>query len=105
MNTIVCNWQIVSVIDNGEPIGDVLWGICVDDMTFRFSKGDYICTSKIIEVNFNTNLIKTHSGSIYQIIDIGKHSTIDFSDFELLRSGFSPEQIEILKCSKSEFTH
>ncbi len=45
MNTIVKDWQIVSVLDKGDLVGDVLWGICVDDSTYRFFKGDYICTS------------------------------------------------------------
>lgn len=38
MNTIVKGWQIVSVLDKGELVEEVLWGICVDDSTYRFTK-------------------------------------------------------------------
>lgn len=97
MDTIVCDWQIVTVEDDGHRIGQVLWGICVEDKSFRFGKGDYICTSRIVKINPKTNLLKTASGSIYKAIGEGKKVAIDYRDFELLRHGFSPEQIEALK--------
>lgn len=34
--TVVTDWHIVSIIDNGGVIGRVLWGICVEDSTCRF---------------------------------------------------------------------
>ena len=64
---------------------------------YRFSKGDYICTSKLVEINPKTNLIKTASGSTYKVIGEGRKASIDYCDFELLRNGFNPEQINALK--------
>ena len=97
MDTIVCDWQIVTVKDDDHNIGKVLWGICVEDKSFRFSKGDYICTSKLVEINPKANLIKTASGSTYKVIGEGRKASIDYCDFELLRNGFNPEQINALK--------
>jgi hypothetical protein len=105
MNTIVSDWQIVSVMDKDEHIGDVLWATCVEDTTCRFFKGDYICTSRLIERLSNSQLIRTHSGSLYQTLGDGKHSVIQLRDFELLRNGFSPEQIKTLNDSTSKFVH
>ena len=75
MNTVVSDWQVVSVIENGELIGKVLWCICIDDTTCRFSEGDYICTSQIIEVNPNTKTVKTASGRLYQLVGRGASET------------------------------
>tara|TARA_B110000211_G_scaffold223011_1_gene272383 strand:- start:3209 stop:3475 length:267 start_codon:yes stop_codon:yes gene_type:complete len=68
MSTTVSDWQIVSATDYDDLVGKVLWGTFVDDMTFRFVTGDYICTSKIMEIPNNTGLIKTDSRSLYQIV-------------------------------------
>ena len=40
MNTIVTDWFIVSVMDKEEHVGDVIWGIVVEDNSCRFFKGD-----------------------------------------------------------------
>ncbi|GEA07517.1 hypothetical protein KUL42_22780 [Alteromonas sp. KUL42] len=72
MNTILSNWQVVTIIEGEHKIGKVLWGICVDDMTCRFSAGDYVCTSRITDFNSYTKLVKTTSGSLYQILGEGK---------------------------------
>ena len=93
MNTIVKDWHIVSIFNGEELIGKVLWGICVDDMTYRFATDDYISTSKIFEISPHNQLIKTASGSIYQVIGEGQNAQVQIKDFELLRNGFSPEQI------------
>lgn len=97
MNTVVKDWQIVSIIDNGKLLGKVLWGICVEDMTCRFEAGDYICTSKIIEIIPGERLIKTYSGSMYKAEGDGTNAEIQVEDFELLRQGFSSEQINQLR--------
>lgn len=103
MNTIVKDWQIVSVLDKGDLVGDVLWGICVDDSTYRFFKGDYICTSRIVKTN--EQLIETVSGSIYQTLGEGTRCEILLKDFELLRHGFSPQQIEKLNQARPNQLH
>jgi hypothetical protein len=94
MNTIVKDWIIVSVLDNEQLIGEVLYGTVIDDMTCRFATGDYVSTSQIM--NFNSSLITTATGSLYQILGKGRRAMIDFDDFELLRNGFSPEHIKAL---------
>ena len=99
MDTIVCDWQIVTVRHEENNIGKVLWGICVEDKSFRFGRGDYICTSKLVKIEPKKNLMKTANGSIYRVIGNGKKATVELCDFELLRNGFSPEQIELLKHS------
>ena len=97
MNTIVKNWHIVSVFGGDALIGKVLWGICVDDMTYRFATDDYISTSKIVEILPQNQLIKTASGNLYQVLGEGQKTHMQLKDFELLRIGFSPEQIQALR--------
>lgn len=105
MNTIVSSWQIVSIVEEEMLIGEVLWGIVVDDPTCRFAKEDYVCTSQIMESNLDINLIKTASGNLYQLLGNGKRATINYDDFELLRHGFSPEQITQLNLAPNRFFH
>jgi len=105
MNTIVTDWCIVSVMEGKDRIGEVIWGTIVDDMTCRFATGDYLCTSQIMKVNSSNQLITTSSGSLYQVIGKGKKAIIDFDDFELLRNGFSPEQIRTLNCATPPLAH
>lgn len=105
MNTIVKDWRIVSVFDGEELMGKVLWGICVDDMTYRFAKDDYISTSKIVEISPHNQLIKTASGSLYQVIGEGQTTQVQMKDFELLRHGFSPDQITQLNFAPNGLFH
>lgn len=98
MNTVISDWSIVSIIDdNGLKIGDVLWGIVIDDSSCRFLKNDYVCSSEIVKVFHQ--LVTTSSGSVYQVLGNGIDSEILFSEFELLRHGFSPKQIKDLRLS------
>jgi len=105
MKTVVTDWHIVSIIDHDKLLGKVLWGICVEDETCRFDTGDYICTSKIEEITPETKLIKTHSGSLYLLVGDGIKAEVQIKDFELLRHGFSPEQIAQLNLATSELFH
>lgn len=99
METFVKNWQIVEIFDSETVIGDVLWGIVEDDQTFRFYTGDYVCSSKITRVDIENHVVITASKSIYKLLGKGYKSKVAFSDFELLRSGFSPQEIEKLNQS------
>jgi len=103
MNTVVKDWSIVDVKDSDGLIGTILWGIVVDDSSCRYLTNDYVCTSKII--NIYHQVITTHSGSIYQVIGSGRHLTIDYDDFELLRHGFSPNQVLALRMSNIVSIH
>lgn len=93
MVTVVKQWQIVSIIENAKSIGCVLWAICVEDSTSRFSEDDYICTSKIVEIDPEARLVKTLSGSSYYLEGDGIKAEVNVNDFELLRQGFSPQEI------------
>lgn len=101
MNTVLECWQIVSIVDNEKLVGKVLWGICVNDKTSRFQPGDYVCTSKITEIIPKSKLIKTHTGSSYQVQGDGIEAEIQVEDFDLLRRGFSPEEINQLRLAPS----
>lgn len=99
MNTIITDWILVSVIDNKKPIGKVLYGIVIDDMSCRFLKGDSVCSSILKDINLDNQLIKTQSGSLYQVLGRGKKAEIQIEEFELLRQGFSPDQIVAIRQS------
>ena len=95
MNTVVKNWHIVSISEGEKLIGKILWGICVD----------YISTSKIVEISPYNQLIKTASGSLYQVIGEGQKSQVQMKDFELLRHGLSPKEITQLNLAPNDFFH
>ncbi|MCB5228351.1 hypothetical protein JAO78_016215 [Alishewanella sp. 16-MA] len=97
MNTILKDWHIVSILDNGELMGKVLWGICVEDNTLRFDIGDYICSSKIVEIIPSEKLVKTIKGSAYLLEGDGKTAEVTLENFELLRQGFSPDEINRIR--------
>tara|TARA_B110000211_G_scaffold169736_1_gene191524 strand:+ start:346 stop:663 length:318 start_codon:yes stop_codon:yes gene_type:complete len=105
MKTIVKDWPIVSIFDGEEMIGKILWGICVDDMTYRFTTNSYISTSRIVKISPNNQLIKTASGSLYKVIGEGKKAEVQMRDFQLLRHGFSPEQITQLNLAPNDYFH
>lgn len=105
MNTTLRDWYIVQVMDGSELKGEVLAGVVLDDDTIRFFEGDFVSTSQIKKVNLNTRLITTATGSQYKVIGNGKRAIIDFDDFELLRNGFSPEQIRALNSSLPLIAH
>tara|TARA_B110000211_G_scaffold235021_1_gene308541 strand:- start:2487 stop:2804 length:318 start_codon:yes stop_codon:yes gene_type:complete len=105
MNTVLKDWQIVSIFDNEELVGVVLWGIVVDDRSCRYKKDDYVCTSKIQSLNEENQIVFTSSGSVYQILGDGIKAEIQFDDFELLRTGFTPQQIQALISTNIRYLH
>ncbi|NMM42541.1 hypothetical protein [Pseudoalteromonas arctica] len=105
MKTTVKDWYIVSVFDDEELIGKILWGTCEEDETYRFSPGSYISTSKVEKIFPNKRLIITASGSCYKLIGEGQKSLVQLKDFELLRHGFSPEQITQLNLAPNGIFH
>ena len=105
MNTVIRNWCIVSVFDGDILIRKVLWGYVIDDSSCRFLKDDFVCTSNIIRINITNELITTQSGSLYQVLDKGSAFKLDIEEFELLRIGFSPSQIEALRISSGFLKH
>jgi hypothetical protein len=59
----------------------------------------------MIEITPQNQLIKTTSGSLYQVIGEGKKAEVQMKDFELLRHGFSPEQITQLNLAPNDYFH
>ena len=96
VHTKVKDWHVVSIYDRDQLVGRVLWGICTQDTTSRFSVGDYVCTSRIIEIIPKENLVRTFSGNTYLVEGDGQRSQIQVPDFELLRGGLSPDEISFL---------
>lgn len=100
--TTVYDWIIVSVYDRYDQhdedtfVGKVLYGFVLNDQTYRFAPNDYVTTSRIEKCDLNRGIVETHSGSVYVLQGAGTDAKIDFRDFELLRNGFSPEQIRRL---------
>ena len=109
--TTVYNWIIVSVYDRYDQqdhntfVDKVLYGFVLDDQTYRFAPNDYVTTSRIEKCDLNRGIIETHSGSVYVLHRAGTYATIDFRDFELLRNGFSPEQIKRLNLESNGTFH
>jgi hypothetical protein len=97
MNTVLKDWYIVSILENGESVGKVLWGICVEDETFRFDVGDYVCSSKIVEIIPADKLVKTVKSSTYLLEGDGTPAEVNVEDFELLRQGYSPAEIHRIR--------
>jgi len=73
--------------------GVKLWIILV--LGIRYLVNDYVCTSRITKVY--QQLITTSSNNLYQLIGEGSHASIEF---ELLRNGFNPQQINELRNSQ-----
>jgi hypothetical protein len=105
MNTVICDWWIVSIIDNDITVGKILWGTVIEDMSCRFLKGDYVSSSMIIDININNQLIKTQSGSLYQILGDGKRAKVKMEEYDLLLQGFNPEQIIAIRSSAKLKVH
>lgn len=104
--TVVNNWQLVSVIgEDKDLVGVVLYADVLDDSTCRFTRGDYVCTSQITRVDLDLNIVETHSGSIYQPMGVGINSYVRIEDFELLREGHTPQEINLLKNIPNSYFH
>lgn len=105
MNTVISDWWIVSIIDNDITVGKILWGTVIEDMSCRFLKGDYVCSTMIVVININNQLIKTQSGSLYQILGDGKRAKVKMEEYDLLLQGFNPEQIIAIRSSAKLKVH
>jgi hypothetical protein len=94
--TVLRDWYIIKVFDQDKRIGQLLWGFVVDD-TERFERGGYVCTSSIDVID--NNVITTSKGRKYILEGTGKEFTAYFSEVDLLRRGYSPEQVVRLRNS------
>lgn len=94
--------QIIKVIKQHEA-GAKVDDICTHDLTCRFTVGDYVCTSNIVEILPNEHSVKTFSGNIYLVEGDGEKSEMQIQHFELLRHGFSPSEICLLKSAADKY--
>lgn len=99
MVTTIYDWVIVSVFDRYNSydentfVGKVLFGYVLDDQTCRYTIHDYVTTSRIEKCDLTRGIVETHSRSTYILQGQGSTTTLQFRDFELLRMGYSPQQI------------
>lgn len=109
MATIIKNWHLVEIYDcdiitsASEVYMNVAWGIVVEDSKCRFKAGDFVCTSRIVELNDN-NQMTTKSGTMYIGMGVGKVSRLHIEDLRKLRQGFSPDEILAAKTLGGELT-
>jgi len=101
MITEIREWFIVGIYEHNfseeQYQGSVLWGIVVHDETMRFSPGDYVCSSLIKSICQDENQVLTKSGSTYVFLESGCEAKIYLNEFPLLRKGFSPVEIKIMR--------
>ena len=109
MATIIKNWHLVEIYDaetiNQDPelIMNIAWGIVISDSKNRFKAGDFVCTSRLIELKDDNHMI-TKSGTLYIGSGVGKVSRLNVEDLTKLRQGFSPDEIIAAKLLGGELT-
>ena len=47
-DTIIEKCYLVDLEQNGNVVGQVLWGIVVEDRKNRWVAGDFVCTSPVV---------------------------------------------------------
>lgn len=94
-DAIIEHWFLVTLNnDDHAPMGEILWGIVVDDQRRRFQPGHYVCTSPVIE-HISPSLFRTMN-TVYLCRAKGEHVTMSVRDLNDLRQGFSPEEIKFM---------
>ena len=109
MSTVIENWYLVEIYDckiideNATHLMNIVWGIVVTDSKNRFKAGDFVCTSRIVELR-DENCMITKSGTEYVGNGVGKVSRLNVEDLQKLRQGFSPDEIVLAKSLGGELT-
>jgi hypothetical protein len=94
-DAIIHQWFLVTLCNsNQELIGNILWGIVIDDQKRRFEQGHYVCTSQVIE-QISPSLFRTMN-TTYKCEGEGEKVTMGVEHFQALREGFSPTKIQTL---------
>ena len=79
LDAIIERWFLVTLCnDDNEPMGEILWGIVIDDQRRRFQQGHYVCTSSIIE-HITPSLFRTMN-TVYKCVGQGKFVTMNIQD-------------------------
>ena len=93
MKTTVKNWSLVTIKDELSPF-QVLWAVVVsDNVRNRFKENDYLCSSRILYTE--DNLVRTHTGSCYELIGEGSEYVASYSQLLSLIEGFSPAELNL----------
>ena len=90
LKTVVKNWALVHIKDDLSPF-KIIWGIAEE--SGRFISGDYICSSRII--NIEDNLVRTLTGSLYELNGPGNEYVASYMQLMELMSGISPAELNL----------
>jgi hypothetical protein len=94
-DAIVDQWFLVTLCDDDkESMGEILWGIVIDDQKRRFEPGHYVCTSAVIE-QVTPSLFRTMN-TTYKCEGEGERVTLGIENLSALRQGFNPTEIQIM---------
>ncbi|PAJ75722.1 hypothetical protein CJF42_03570 [Pseudoalteromonas sp. NBT06-2] len=95
MKTIVRNWALITIVDELSPF-KVLWAVVVsDNVRNRFKENDYLCSSRILYIE--DNLVRTHTGSCYELIGEGSEYVASYAQLISLIDGLSPDVLKLEK--------
>jgi len=90
IKTTVESWSIVHIHDELSPF-KILWAIVEHDDRDEYKKGDYVCSSRILYIE--DDHVRTHTGSLYELLDEGSEYVASYEQLLLLIDGFSPQEI------------
>lgn len=82
--------HLVDMRTDGKNIGQVLWGIVVEDRKGRRVSGNFVCTSPIVE-RLDNRLYRTRH-SEYLCHGEGQKGTLPAEALIELRTGYSPDE-------------
>lgn len=89
-DTIIEKWYLVDLQADEKNIGQVLWGIVVDDRKGRWVSGNFVCTSPVVQ-RLDNRLFRTKN-SEYLCQGEGEEVTLPAESLIELRSGYSPDE-------------
>lgn len=91
IKTVVKNWALVNIEDDLSPFF-ILWAIVEHDERGRYIKGQYVCSSRIL---YKDTHVRTHTGSVYELIGPGVEYTASYAQLILLGKGLSPTELNL----------
>ncbi len=104
--TSVRDWRIVELYDENNAnkvVGNILWGIVVEDGTGRWNENDYVCSSLLQSYNEELEEIETINGSKYVLRESRNCSVmLPLSSIKLLKKGLSPSEVKKLLTGEDE---
>ena len=92
LKTVVKNWALVNIRDDLSPF-KILFATIKHDERGRFKSGDYLCSSRVLYIE--NNIVRTHTGSLYELIGTGDEYLASYSDLLQLMEGHSPADLNL----------